>query len=133
MSLVLEVDGASATPPYEQVRKQVAGMVAAGVLPPGSRLPPIRQLAGDLGLAAGTVARAFRELESDGVVETRGRHGTFVLAPAAPRRAAAEVRRRLEEAARRFALEAVQLGVTGPDALEAVRGAIRVAHLPSGR
>lgn len=133
MSLVLAVDGASATPPYEQVRVQVAGMVATGVLPPGTRLPPIRQLAGDLGLAAGTVARAFRELEADGVVETRGRHGTFVLAPAVVRRTPAEVQRRLEDAARRYALEAVQLGVSGPDALEAARGALRAAHLPSGR
>ena len=70
-------------PPYEQVRTQVATMAATGVLPVGSRLPTIRQLAKDLGTASGTVARAYRELESDGVITTRGRHGSFVSAPPA--------------------------------------------------
>ena len=47
-------------------------------LPPGTRLPTVRELAGQLGLAVNTVARAYRELESAGVLETRGRFGTFV-------------------------------------------------------
>ena len=45
---------------------------------PGTRLPTVRELAGQLGLAVNTVARAYRELETAGVVETRGRFGTFV-------------------------------------------------------
>ena len=45
---------------------------------PGTRLPTVRELAGKLGLAVNTVARAYRELESAGVLETRGRFGTFV-------------------------------------------------------
>jgi DNA-binding transcriptional MocR family regulator len=47
-------------------------------LPPGTRLPPVRRLAGDLGLAPNTIARAYRELERDGYIETGGRHGTYV-------------------------------------------------------
>lgn len=47
-------------------------------LPPGAKLPPVRRLAGDLGLAPNTVARAFRELEAAGLVETQGRRGTIV-------------------------------------------------------
>lgn len=77
--MILRVDQDSAVPPYEQIRGQVATMVQTGVLVDGSRLPAIRQLAKDLGLATGTVARAYRELEADGVVETRGRHGTAVV------------------------------------------------------
>ncbi len=77
---MLHVDPRSAVPPYEQVRSQVADQVAAGQLRPGDRLPPVRRLAGDLGLASGTVARAYRELEAAGVVVTRGRNGTVVAA-----------------------------------------------------
>ena len=76
--MILEVDPASAVPPYEQVRQGVTALVLGGALQPGARLPSFRQLADDLGLAGGTVARAYRELEADGIVTTRGRHGTVV-------------------------------------------------------
>ncbi|MGJ7449286.1 GntR family transcriptional regulator [Aquipuribacter sp. MA13-13] len=78
--MILQVDPRSAVPPYEQVRSQVVAQVDAGLLRPGDRLPPVRRLAGDLGLASGTVARAYRELEAAGVVVTRGRNGTVVAA-----------------------------------------------------
>jgi len=68
----------SAVPPFEQLRTQLAARVAAGELAPGYRLPTVRQLASDLGLAANTVARAYRELEADGLISTHGRRGTFV-------------------------------------------------------
>ncbi|WP_373459453.1 GntR family transcriptional regulator [Nocardioides zeae] len=76
-------DPTSATPPFEQLRAQVAALVAGGDLAAGERLPTVRGLAEQLGLAAGTVARVYRELEADGVVETRGRAGTFVAESAA--------------------------------------------------
>ena len=76
--LPVTVDPASGTPPFEQLRRQVAAMVAEGTLAPGSRMPTVRRLAADLGLAANTVARAYRELETDGVIATHGRKGTFV-------------------------------------------------------
>lgn len=79
--MILRIDDGAATPPYEQLRQQVTTLVVSGQLPTESRLPPIRQLAGDLGLAPGTVARAYRELEADGVVTSRGRKGTFTNAP----------------------------------------------------
>ena len=68
----------SATPPYEQIRAQVSSLIALGTLAPGSRLPTVRSLAADLGIAAGTVARAYRELEQSGLIETRRRNGTVV-------------------------------------------------------
>jgi len=76
--LPLTVDPASTTAPFEQVRTQLAALVAQGELAPGTKLPTVRQLATDLGLAATTVARAYRELEADGVLATYGRRGTFV-------------------------------------------------------
>lgn len=84
----LRVDVESAVPPFEQVRAQVVALVDAGELVPGTRLPTVRGLADDLGLAVNTVARAYRELEAAGVVETRGRRGTVVASGDARERAA---------------------------------------------
>ncbi|MEV7397342.1 GntR family transcriptional regulator [Aeromicrobium sp. NPDC092404] len=77
---IVTVDPAGHEPPYEQVRRQIAEGAAAGTLAPGHRLPTVRQLATDLGLAANTVAKAYRALEADGVIETHGRRGTLVAA-----------------------------------------------------
>lgn len=74
----VRIDPDGTEPPYEQVRRQLAAAVADGTLPPGHRLPTVRQLAADLHVAVNTVARVYRELEADGVVETQGRRGTFV-------------------------------------------------------
>ena len=68
------------TPPYEQLRRQVVDGVASGSLAPGARMPTVRALATDLDLAVNTVAKAYRALESDHVIETRGRAGTFIAA-----------------------------------------------------
>lgn len=78
MSAGISVDLDSATPPYEQIRAQVSSLIAIGALAPGARLPTVRRLAADLGIAAGTVARAYRELEQSGLIETRRRNGTVV-------------------------------------------------------
>lgn len=74
----ISIDHDSAVPPFEQLRSQMAAAVARGDLAAGTRLGTVRQTAADLGLAVNTVARAYRELEADGVVVTRGRKGTFV-------------------------------------------------------
>lgn len=74
----LTVDPDDPTPPYEQLRRQLHDLIAAGQLAVGDRLPPVRQLAGDLGLAAGTVARTYRELEHAGLLESRRGAGTRV-------------------------------------------------------
>jgi GntR family transcriptional regulator len=115
--VILEVDPDAALPPYEQLRQQVTALVLGGALAPGDRLPAIRQLAKDLGLAGGTVARAYRELEADGVVSTHGRHGTVVAGP--PRRPAPPPE--LLDAARTYADRASRAGATVDDALTAVR------------
>ena len=74
------VDHSSPVPPFEQVRDGLAAAVRTRQLAPGDRLPTVRKLADELGLASNTVARAYRELEQAGVIETRGRNGTFVAA-----------------------------------------------------
>jgi DNA-binding transcriptional regulator YhcF (GntR family) len=74
----LQVDGRAGRPLFDQLRNQIIDAIRTGTLPPGARLPTVRELAAQLGLAVNTVARAYRELETAGVVETRGRFGTFV-------------------------------------------------------
>ena len=123
--MIVEVDTDSAVPPFEQIRQQLATMIGAGVLDVGAQLPPIRQLAADLGLATNTVARAYRELESEGLVVSRVRHGTTV-ADGVPGLSRAEVRRRLAEAARTYVAATRQLGVDPDEAMAAVRGQIEV-------
>lgn len=126
--MIIRVDAAAATPPYAQIQAQVATMVRSGVLAPGTRLPTIRHLANDLGIAANTVARAYRELEHEGLVATRGRHGTVVLAPAATHAdAAGSV---LADAATAYAIEAAHRGLDVDQALDAVRSAFRALDEP---
>lgn len=112
----LSVDPGSGTPPFEQVRDGIRAQVDSGALEPGFRLPPVRALAAELDLAANTVARAYKELEALGVVETRGRAGTFVTGRG--------VERSLREAAASYAATARSLGVSEVEALEAVRRAL---------
>lgn len=112
----LGVDPASGVPPFEQVREAIRSQVDSGALEPGFRLPPVRALAAELDLAANTVARAYKELEALGVVETRGRAGTFVTGRG--------VERSLREAAAAYAATVRTLGVTDAEALHAVRRAL---------
>ncbi len=78
---MLVIDPRSSVPPFEQLRQQLMAQINTGELPPGSRLPAVRRLASDLGLAPNTVARAYRELEATGFVRTAGRNGTVVAVP----------------------------------------------------
>lgn len=94
------------TPPYEQIRRQLASAIELGTLTTGTRLPPVRQLASDLGVATGTVARAYAELEAAGLVSTRRGGGTRVAGGAATAGA-----HDLERAARAYARAASSLGV----------------------
>lgn len=83
------VDAEAGVPPFEQLRIQVVERIATGDLPPGTRLPTVRAMAGDLGLAVNTVAKAYRALEAEGAVVTEGRRGTFVPATEVEQAAAA--------------------------------------------
>jgi DNA-binding transcriptional regulator YhcF (GntR family) len=115
---VITIDNGSPVPPYEQVRSQLAEQINDGTLAVGTRLPTVRKLAADLGLAANTVARSYRELEDAGLVDTRGRAGTFVSATGDRSRAAAA------KAAREYAATVKALGLGPAEALKIVTAAI---------
>ncbi|MEO6091234.1 MAG: GntR family transcriptional regulator [Umezawaea sp.] len=114
------------TPPYEQLRRQFAALIGSGALAPGERLPPLRQLAGDLGLAVGTVARAYRELEAAGLI--RSRHGGGTRVADSPQTLSDHQRRqRLDEHATAFVQQARLLDADYDAIIEAVRQAL-TAH-----
>lgn len=112
----LSVDDSSGVPPFEQVREGIKAQVESGSLEPGFRLPPVRALATSLDLAPNTVARAYKELEVLGVVETRGRAGTFV--------AGRGVERSVRTAAASYVASVRALGLNDDEALDAVRRAL---------
>ncbi|MDN5756612.1 MAG: GntR family transcriptional regulator [Arthrobacter sp.] len=106
--------------PYDQIRQQILEAIGSGKLVPGTRLTSVRALAGRLGVAVNTVARSYRELEQAGAVQTRGRHGTVVLATGS------EGDRRLASAAQELASQARTWGVGEDRAVEFLRAAFRV-------
>ncbi|MFJ6659203.1 GntR family transcriptional regulator [Streptomyces sp. NPDC091377] len=120
MTLKIRIDDSA--PPYEQVRAQISEQARSGVLPVGYRLPTVRGLAENLGLAANTVAKAYRALEADGVIETRGRNGTYVAA------AGSAAQREAASAAQTYAERVRRLGVPETEALTAVQDALRAAY-----
>lgn len=86
---IFTVDTTSTVPVYEQLVQCVTDGIASGSLEAGDRIPPVRALATELGLAAGTVAKSYRAMEASGVIETRGRKGTFIAQSSDDRHAAA--------------------------------------------
>ncbi|MEU6070342.1 MULTISPECIES: GntR family transcriptional regulator [Streptomyces] len=119
----VRVDTNSPVPPYEQIRAQLAALITTGRLPEGERLPTVRQLAADLGLAAGTVARAYRELESASLIRTRRGAGTRVAPLPTPLKRTGPAE--LASLTRRFIAEARAMGADEEEVLGAVHGALR--------
>jgi DNA-binding transcriptional regulator YhcF (GntR family) len=112
------IDAASPTPPYEQLRVQLARQIQDHTLAVGTRLPTVRQLAADLGLAVNTVGRTYRELEEAGLIETRGRAGSFVSA------AGEHARERAQRAAADYAAVVTSVGIDVEEAVRIVRAAL---------
>jgi DNA-binding transcriptional regulator YhcF (GntR family) len=115
----------SPSPVYEQIRSQIAVFVRTGVLHEGDRLPTVRVLAADLGIAINTVARAYQELQAAGLVRIAGRHGTVVTVP----RVFSEIAS-LRRIARTLAVRAAELGVDGETVLALVNEALHQLPAP---
>ncbi len=113
---MIRIDLSDRTPPYQQIRAAVLTALATGELRPGDRLPTVRQLAGDLGVAPGTVQRAYAELEEDGALESRGRRGTFARTPTVSAASSPS----LSAAAQHFVEEVDRLGVGPAEAIAAI-------------
>lgn len=116
----ISLDDASPTPKNEQLTTQIQDAVKAGTLAPGSKLPTVRSLATELGVATYTVARAYRQLEDLGVIETHGRNGTTVSA------FGDESQQQAQLAARAYADRIHALGVDPAQALELAKAALEL-------
>lgn len=122
-ALTLVVRDDDPLPPYEQLRRQLEGIIRDGALPPGSRLPTLRQLAGDLGVAVGTIGRVYRELEAAGLIVTRRAAGTRV-ADTVPALAPDQRQATLARSAKEFVRDARALGAGPDEIVDAVRRAL---------
>lgn len=119
MPINFVVDGDSKVPPFEQIKQQVITAISDRSAFVDEKLPAIRALATDLGLAVNTVARSYRELEEEGFVVTRGRSGTRISPDAVPHKIA------LAQLASEFVSRAGDLGVSVQDAIDAVESAFQ--------
>ena len=103
------------TSPADQVRDQIHGLIATGRLAAGERLPSVRQLAHDLGVAPGTIAKAYQALEADGLLESRIGSGTRVS------RTAGATTQAVLEHARALATAGIADGLDIEDAVRVLR------------
>ncbi|WP_202813561.1 GntR family transcriptional regulator [Arthrobacter sp. ERGS1:01] len=108
----------SSVPPYEQIRLRIVDLAAAGELAVGMKLPSVRALATELGVAANTVARAYRELEHAGIVVTAGRSGTVIAS------GGDQLTEAVATAAAEFAGVVLKCGVPSAKALAMVSAAL---------
>ena len=115
----LQIDSQSGVPFYRQIVEQIKFGVARGRLAPGDRLPTVRQLAVDLAVNPNTVIRAYRQLESEGVIETQQGSGTFV-GKERPAIDALERRRMLDQILTDLLARASSYGFTLDEVLDAL-------------
>lgn len=106
----LQIDSESKVPIYVQIEEQVRALIAAGQLRPGEQLPTIRELAADLRVNYNTVARAYMELDHDGVISTQRGRGTFVAGVPDDEQMARKRRKKLHAVVRSAIDEARMLG-----------------------
>lgn len=84
--MYITIDGTDRRPIYQQVVDEIKAIIAAGELPEGSSLPPVRQVAADLGVNLNTIAFAYRRLQKEGLVRLKHGSGAVVISRVAPKR-----------------------------------------------
>ncbi|HET7711649.1 MAG TPA: GntR family transcriptional regulator [Thermoanaerobaculia bacterium] len=117
---IFRMDAGSGVPLYRQVIDQVLLAVADGRLKPGMQLPTVRQLAVDLAVNLNTVARAYREMEIRGIVQTQQGTGTFVAAPRVDGRKSSDRKKSLEQLVDRYIAIALSKGFSIEELLDAI-------------
>ncbi len=116
-----QISTSSRKPIYQQLAVQVRAAVAQGRLRTGERLPSVRELSRELVVNPNTIARAYTELERDGVLHTRQGMGVFVAEPSTDLTKPAR-RKKLMEILDGLLTEAVYLGFRRDEVLETVTG-----------
>jgi len=121
--MLLHVNTSSGVPVYLQIESQVKHVVAAGAVKEGDALPSVRKMAAELRVNPNTVARAYQNLERDGVIRTVQGGGTYV-ANGHPGLLKSEKLRRLRPLARQLAVESSQLRVSSEETIKLVEDEI---------
>ncbi|NLU82650.1 GntR family transcriptional regulator [Rhodococcus sp. HNM0569] len=114
----IDIDPSSSVAPYDQLKLHILGEVRSGRLIAGTKIPTVRALAAEIGLAPNTVAKAYRELGESGVIETRGKRGTFIADGGDP------TRTRAQRQATDYVAHLRSLGLPDDDILGFVRAAL---------
>jgi len=130
--MYMRVDPRSSTPLYGQIKREIRRAVGMGVLQPGDQLPRVRELAVELRVNPNTVARAFRELQAEGLLVARQGSGTFVSEDAAEV-SREQQREALAEMVADLARTAANLGIEADDLLGMVEDAARSVDASDGR
>ncbi|NLV78926.1 MAG: GntR family transcriptional regulator [Rhodococcus sp.] len=117
--LDIVIDQDSPVPPFEQIRRRIVELVRDGHVIAGTKLPTVRGLAETLGIAPNTVAKTYRELEKLGIIETRGRAGTFVADSGDP------TRTRAQQISTEYVAAVRALGMSDDEITEFVEKALR--------
>lgn len=131
MTVAVRLDTHDPTPAYEQLRRQLATAIVSRSVAVGTRLPTVRQLAADLGIAPGTVMRTYSELEAGGLVVTR-RGGGTIVADVAHAHSPGERQHLLASQAAIFVGQVRLPGITDEAIVEAVRRALGAHVVTSG-
>ena len=126
MKISIDIDDPA--PPFAQLIAQVKAAVQSGRLRPGQPLPSIRQLANDLALNLKTVAKAYRLLERDAVIQTRGYRGSFVHTDAAAN-SRVDLSERAHERLQETIVELRAQGVTDSEIRNAFNRSMNGSHI----
>lgn len=102
--MFIVIDENDRRPIYRQVADEIKALIARGDLAEGATLPPVRQMAGDLGVNLNTIAAAYRELQGEGLITVRHGSGAVVAARTASGQSTAEMRKPLRAALTQFSL-----------------------------
>ena len=122
--MIIRVDTSSSVPVFQQVVDEVKSAIARGAVMPGEAIPSVRQMAADTLLNPNTIAKAYRELERDGIVYTRRGLGIFVAERAGPI-TRTDRREELNDRLRKLIAEARRAGMTTPEIRARVDAALR--------
>ena len=121
--MIIRVDPGSSVPVFQQIVDEVKSAVARGACRPGEAIPSVRQMAAQALVNPNTVARAYRELERDGIVYTRKGLGVFV-ADAAAKLSRSDRREELSERFAEIVAAARRAGLSGKDVQSLIEQAI---------
>ncbi len=107
--MFITIDGGDRRPIYQQVADEIKGLIAAGELPEGTSLPPVRQVAADLGVNLNTIAFAYRHLQKEGLVKIKHGAGAVVASRFSYETTAEQLRSQLATALNHLALAGLKL------------------------